>query len=137
MGNIFDTRKDEDTLRKTCAEHSEVAQFVKNILDLEETDNTPEKITWYPNFVHFVAFLSSDSQFFIILILSVFLGAFQKIKGKKMFVWRYSVRIHTKNYVKICQNSKYLKIMFSVKILIASFLSKRHVLDNFLTNQKL
>ena len=52
-----------------------------------------------------------------------------------MFVRRYCVHIYTKirstvkNYVKICQNSKYLKIMFSAKILIKSFLSKCHVLE--------
>ena len=35
--NILNTRETEDTLQKTtCAEHSEVAQFVENILDLEE-----------------------------------------------------------------------------------------------------
>ena len=35
-----------EKLKKTTrAEHSEVAQFVENILDLEETEDTPEKMT--------------------------------------------------------------------------------------------
>ena len=65
MEIFFDTRATEDTLQKTsCAEHSEVAQFVENILDLEETENTPEKITCYPNFVHFMAFFQLHFESF-------------------------------------------------------------------------
>ena len=40
MKNIYDTRETEDTPQKTtCEEHPEVANFVENILDLEETED--------------------------------------------------------------------------------------------------